>query len=281
MKQILSSIIMCLVAIAVSAQQKADIEVSYTAHQPSLRDGKEDLTAQYILLAGGDDSKFYSPKTEYLDSLNSTPEGKARVAEVTRNAALSGNWDGIPRADGSYYVVKNGQDNTLSYYDKSGTEKFCYVDVIPQLNWEVGDSTRIILGYECFEATADLYGRKWTAWFTPDIPVVAGPWKLSGLPGLILEAVCDGGQYSFEATGIQQTNKPITSVYLADSYEKTERIKFLKTKRSFTDNPLGTINAQFGGEGIRIGSVKNADGTDTGGKLFVTRDIVDFIETDY
>lgn len=68
---------MCLVAIAASAQPQADIEVSYTAHHPNLRNGKDDLTSQYILLANGDESKFFSPMTEYVDSLNSTPEGKA------------------------------------------------------------------------------------------------------------------------------------------------------------------------------------------------------------
>lgn len=45
------SIIMCLATIAACAQPKADIEVSYTAHHPNLRNGKDDLTSQYILLA--------------------------------------------------------------------------------------------------------------------------------------------------------------------------------------------------------------------------------------
>ena len=50
-----------------------------------------------------------------------------------------------------------------------------------------------------------------------------------------------------------------SSVYLADEYEKTERIKFLKSKRSFLDNHLGKINAQFAGDMV---VVKNEDGSD-------------------
>ena len=115
---------MCLVAIAVSAQQKADIEVSYTAHHPNLRNGKDDLTSQYILLANADESKFFSPMTEYVDSLNSTPEGKAKLNEMTRNAYMGGKLDDIPRSDGSYYVVKSGKANKYRYYDNSGLEKY-------------------------------------------------------------------------------------------------------------------------------------------------------------
>ena len=64
MTKLITSIFMCLAAIAASAQPKADIEVSYTAHHPNLRNGKDDLTSQYILLANADESKFFSPMTE-------------------------------------------------------------------------------------------------------------------------------------------------------------------------------------------------------------------------
>lgn len=281
MKHILSLIFIAF-AITVNAQQKAKIEVSYTEYQPNMRTGKKNgTTHQYILLASGDDSKFFSPRTEYMDSLNSTPEGKAKYQEMARSAYLGGKIDDIPRADGSYYVVKSGTDNKFYYYDKVGTEKFCYEEDIPQLNWKVGDSTKTILGYECFFASVDYHGRKWIAWFTPEIPVVAGAWKLQGLPGLILEATTADGLYSFVADGIQKTEKLITPIYLINEYEKTDRIKFLKVKRGFMDNPVGTINAQFGGSGVSIRSVKTSGGYDSGGKLYVTRETVDFIETDY
>ena len=173
-------IFLSLAAIGALAQQKADIEVSYTAHHPNLRNGKDDMTNQYVLLVGGDESKFFSPRTEYIDSLNSTPDGQVKYQEMTRAAYLGGKMKDMPRSDGSYYVVKSGQRNTFTYYDKVGTERYYYEEEIPDIEWEVGDSTKTILGYECFEATADFHGRKWSVWFTPEIPIVAGPWKLSG-----------------------------------------------------------------------------------------------------
>jgi len=281
MKHIFSLIFIAF-AITAHAQQQAEIEVSYIEYQPNMRTGQKDGTShQYILLARGDYSKFFSPRTEYLDSLNSTPEGKSKYQEMARSSYLGGKIEDVPRADGSYYVVRSATDNKLYYYDKVGTERFRYEEDIPQLNWAVGDSTRTILGYECFLASADYHGRKWIVWFSPEIPVAAGPWKLQGVPGLILEASTEDGLYRFVADGIQQTEKLISPIYLANEYERTDRVKFLKAKRGFMDNPVGAINAQFSGSGVSIRSVKLSGDSDSGSKIFISRETVDFIETDY
>ena len=280
MKQTITILLVCLTAIAVVAQSKADIEVSYEAHHPNLRNGKDDLTSQYILLANTTDSKFFSPLTEYLDSLNSTPEGKAKLNEMTRAAFTSGNLDDIPNPDGSFYVVKSIAEGMLRHYDHGRLEeKFVYEEPITEWNWEIKvDSTKTVLGYECVMASTDYHGRKWTVWFAPEIPIQNGPWKLDGLPGLILYAEAEGGQYSFIATGIQQTDKPIGPVYLADDYETTTRKEYLKAERDFLDNPLGKINAKFAGHGTI--SVSSSDGKDIN-NLFVPASVVDFLETDY
>lgn len=78
------------------------------------------------------------------------------------------------------------------------------------------------------------------------------------------------------ATGIQQPAKPISPVYLANEYEKTNRMDFLREKRSFLNNPLGKINAQLNGE-IKVMKTEGQDGT----SLFASESVVDFIETDY
>ena len=47
------------------------------------------------------------------------------------------------------------------------------------------------------------------------------------------------------------------------------------------DTPLGAINAHIGGSGVSIRSVRTSGSSDSSGKLYVTRETVDFIETDY
>lgn len=273
MKKLFIPIILCFVAIAATAQNKADIEVSYIAISPNMRTGKlGDSTHQYILLANASESKFYSPRTEQIDSLCSTPEGEAKFKEMQRAAVLGGNYDDIPRRDGSMYVIRPTESNIMKVYDSAGTEQYVVEEPLENIEWTlVEDSTKNVIGYDCIMATTNYHGRKWTAWFTPEIPVHAGPWKLAGLPGLILEADADNGVYSFVAAGIQNTDRPIIPVYLADRYEKINRKEFLKAKRSFLDNPLGQINAKYGTSGVVVsGDVKFADASE-----------VDLIETDY
>lgn len=273
MNRIITFLTMCLVAIAANAQTKADIEVSYTMTSPNMRTGKlGDSTHQYILLANSSQSKFYSPRTEQIDSLCSTPDGEAKFKEMQRAAALAGNFDDIPRRDGSMYVVKSTDANVMKVYDTAGMEQYVVEEPIENIDWTLSeDSLKNVLGYDCIMATADYHGRKWTAWFTPEIPLQTGPWKLAGLPGLILEADADNGVYSFVATGIQNTDRQISPVYLADRYEKVSRKDLLKAQRSFFDNPLGQINAKFGDKGVVVsGDVKFADAS-----------VVDLIESDY
>lgn len=275
MKKTITTLFLCIMAIVATAQT-ANIEVCYTAHTISFKNGKPELANQYILLANTSESKFYSPRSEYIDSLNSTPEGMAKLKEMTRASFAAGDFDNAPRRDGSYYVVKSFPDSLLTYYDFNGLDKVLYEEPIAQWNWEVGDSTKMVFGYECVKATADYHGRRWTAWFAPEIPVQNGPWKLDGLPGLILEAEAEGGQYSFVATGIQQTSKLIGPIYLAAEYEHVTRIDFLKTRRAFLDNPLGQIDAQFGGAGMTV----SAGGGDVQ-NMFAPASVADFLEIDY
>ena len=45
----------------------------------------------------------------------------------------------------------------------------------------------MIKTYTCKKATTHFRGRDYIAWFTTDIPIVAGPWKFNGLPGLVID----------------------------------------------------------------------------------------------
>ncbi|HZW62670.1 MAG TPA: GLPGLI family protein [Flavobacteriaceae bacterium] len=85
-------------------------------------------------------------------------------------------------------------------------KKIVYVEEkTPVIAWEIHqNSVQSIMGLTCVKATGSFRGREYTVYFTPDIPVPFGPWKLQGLPGLILEAKDHLNQVHFMATKIKQ-----------------------------------------------------------------------------
>lgn len=62
-------------------------------------------------------------------------------------------------------------------------------DTLGAIDWTIypAEKRRIAI-YECTKAIGSFGGRQYEAWFTYDIPIPSGPYKLGGLPGLILEA---------------------------------------------------------------------------------------------
>ena len=142
---------------------------------------------------------------------------------------------------------------------------------MPHIEWVVTDSTMTVVDYECFMATSDYHGRKWTAWFAPEIPIGDGPWKLCGLPGIILQAESDGGQYRFVADGIQQARNPEYRIYGKEKWEPIKREDFWNLRRECLENP--SRNRGVGGNTMVY---KGTNYT-----KYLPKEIVDYIETDY
>lgn len=254
----------CFAAITATAQT-ADIEVCYN-YKHFHRSGTEQ-NHQMILLANSSHSKFYNPTTEYLDSLESTPGGTDLYNQMKMAAFSSGNIKDVPSRKVPMYIFKH-KDKDTEVFDGNITLMYRYTEPYKPQAWTVCDSVKNILGYDCIMAYADYHGRHWTVWFAPEIPLSDGPWKLSGLPGLILEAEEESGKHHFTATGINNSTKVITPNLRADHYEKTDRISMLKALRKFEDNPVAGLSASLG-ISITVKEEIEIDKT------------IDFLETDY
>lgn len=97
-----------------------------------------------------------------------------------------------------YWVYKDLLTNRIISHQQADME-FVYVDdTITPIDWKIINQFRIIGGMKCQKAEATTRGRFYTAWFTTEIPVSTGPWKLHGLPGLILEAYDNKGAVTFQ-----------------------------------------------------------------------------------
>lgn len=266
----------------ISAKKKvyprAEIKVGYTYHETFVRgsDGIIKRDIPFVLLANKEQSKFFSPATEFKDSLKSTPQGRA-VEKQMFNAAVTKYLETKDRSmmeavvyKTQLYIFRSIPENEMTVYDKAGSlEHGYYTEPLDEIQWEIGDSTKTVLGYECSMATTDYHGRHWTAWFTPEIPLQEGPWKLTGLPGLILEASESTGQHGFIATGLEPSNQEIYPISPYPQYDKMSRIEMLRQLRNYRDHG-NSINAAELGINLGPEHIKNEDEAK-----------IDFLETDY
>lgn len=68
--------------------------------------------------------------------------------------------------------------------------------------WKLTSDVSEFLGYQCHRAVATIDSSLVEAWFTPEIPVPAGPDNYYGLPGLILVLTTNEGNHSYVATDV-------------------------------------------------------------------------------
>lgn len=129
------------------------------------------------------------------------------------------------------YLFRNMTEGETMVYRTIAGDPCSYVEPTECPVWEIGQETKEILGYQCRRATCGFRGRVWVVWFTPEIPVSEGPWKLFGLPGLVLEAEDCRGHYSYRATGISsQDIRPVgIRIYnVHDPFRIKSRQRFLQ-----------------------------------------------------
>jgi len=137
--------------------------------------------------------------------------------------------------------------HSFMYYESSviGLNRFLILDSIKQIKWKINNKYKKILGYECQEAQCFFKCRNWTVWFSNEIPVSSGPWKLNGLPGLILEAKDDQKQISFVATEVINDKSKV--IELPDNgFIKCNRKEFSKLLSAYAENQFEFIRNQTG-----------------------------------
>lgn len=93
------------------------------------------------------------------------------------------------------------------------------------LNWILNEEDTITLqGLLCKKATTIYAQKEWVAYYTEEIPSSVGPWKLYGLPGMIVKASDKDNVHSFEVRELHQESLPI-------EYEKNAISKEVKNKK--------------------------------------------------
>lgn len=153
----------------------------------------------YTLQQNFDLSSTKKSTLTYSPTQSKYQQGKGDIKAIPENTQVRD----LSGTNSTFYYVSL-KDQTLKMETQLDGETIIVKEDLPAIEWNIkSDSTREIMGFNCVEAEALFRGRFYTAWFSPEIPVPFGPWKLQGLPGLILEAYDKMDEVHFYATRLK------------------------------------------------------------------------------
>lgn len=227
---------------------KAQYVVKYELKSKSLKGQRTYDTSENMLLIGKKVSKFFNP-----DVLNNP-------------LYFNGNSDGVPNMPswglGATEVFQNvgGRQEVVLYSPGSAISAQVYSDQV-DIDWQITSETIELLGYPCQKATCRFRGRNYVAWFTTQVPLNNGPWKFSGLPGLILKVRDSQGDYIFTAKQVSRLKEPTQIVkYDLGGYDRVTRQEANALVKRFIENPYSVIKAAAVSTGVQVERVVISSG---------------------
>ncbi|MDR0231494.1 MAG: GLPGLI family protein [Dysgonamonadaceae bacterium] len=192
-------------------------------------------------------SKFYSDHKRQMDSLITEVMKNPQKAQFMMEDIQK---FGLQKA-ASGEIFKNYPAGKMTVTDNFNMiNAFSYEDALNDIDWEITSDTMTCLNYLCQKATADFRGRHYEVWFAPDIPVNDGPWKFSGLPGLILYAKDSENKYILKAVALDNTRAPLQ--FAKRDYMKITRKELDKIKTRFAADPIGFALNAFPGADVKL-----------------------------
>lgn len=237
-------------------QKESELDKAYMECQYAFSYAKDTLkpdirkSDRMLLYIGKNASKFYSYSTFLADSAL-----KADIAAKIPQAQLMAN---IAKYKGGEPDIIYKTPDKVTVTSKIAKDYYKMEESVPEFNWAIAEdapgNSAVILGYNCRKATCSFRGRNYIAWFTPGIPVSNGPWKFSGLPGLIVKIQDDANHYNWELVGIKSV-KELPILFDERQYINTSGERFAKTQQRFNDDPIGFLS----GTGVKV-TVTGPDG---------------------
>lgn len=197
----------------------------------------------YSLQIGNNRAFFISENALKFDSLF--------MAKYNKNKDVIDLSD-IPVSKSNFLIVQTIDHS--QFYESVGMTLLSYDSPIIN-NWKLVDEKKVINSITCKKAEVHYKGRDWTAWYATEIPFPFGPYKFSGLPGLIIKITDKTGDYDFElvkSTSSSELKGKVVTVserYYKNSKNVTKK-ELSQARTNFRENAryqlesMGTVFSQ-------------------------------------
>ncbi|HLS12505.1 MAG TPA: GLPGLI family protein [Flavobacteriaceae bacterium] len=197
MKTLTSLTLFLLLCFSVQGFAQENVEVYY--EQNSSRDSGNNTASYFKLYA----SAYLSTYKDVFEKEGFNDTSEKVVLHENEEGVLVYNETKVRKnfTRNDFYIDLNNGHIKQVLTQKGVTKKIN--DIPNKIDWHITEESKEIGKYIAIKAEVTFRGRDFEAWFTPEIPISAGPWKLYGLPGLILEVTDKEKEYQWHAINIK------------------------------------------------------------------------------
>ncbi|WP_294271769.1 GLPGLI family protein [uncultured Chryseobacterium sp.] len=211
--------------------QKTELKTTIRAdYDASLKLGDNYRKFQKFVLVGNSQDYYFAGIQNYL---NDTGQYKARAGIDLRTAS-------------DYFQERLlKKEGSTTVFFKYGDDKIRYQEKV-SLKWVLYGETKTINGIRCQMAATNKYGRRWIAYFSKEYPQSLGPYKFTGLPGLIFELYDTKEQYHFTLTKVEKYASDFT--LNLSPFKEYIKDKYLKAKYNMENTLAAFSGLEIAGE---------------------------------
>jgi len=189
-----------------------------------------------------------SQKVLYFNGDGSLYENKKSDEDQAMNMSSGGGTVMIRMAEPDNKVYTSLAESKQVEKREFMTREFLIETKLNPSDWKLTGNQQLIMNYPCQEAVKETKDGKIRAWFTPVIPVSAGPGSFNGLPGLVLAVDVNEGKQTLTATNIDLNPVAETLIVKPDKGKKVTREEFDK----IVEEKMKEMGAQGGQGGTRV-----------------------------
>lgn len=223
-----SIFLLLLFALDCSAQEKALAKIQYNFFHVNDTNHRDQPLRDEVVTYLGKTSSFYTTYTDVV--LKEDIAAQKLVADFTGHLKLTFSTTAIKE----FYLL-NTETKQMKKVEaiSSSFDAYTYEVGWEEQVWEILEDQKDIGGYLCQKATTNFKGRAYEVWFTTELPFPFGPWKLHGLPGLILEAQDDKGDVKFEYKGFDKIDEEAKRIEIPSYVVKVNKEGIQKLRNVF------------------------------------------------
>ena len=241
--RIFTTLLLFIATFANAQDQRFVYEYKFISDSTNIADVKTEVMN---LDVSKDGSKFYSYSVYKSDSL--------MKVDVERQLKATGMIDiksDMRKGNVRYSITKTYPDYNVFFHTKMMMDAY-KVKEDRKISWNILPEKSKIGEWNVQKAETNFGGRKWTAWFSTEIPILDGPYKFHGLPGLIVKIEDKTNSHIFELKGISKVGETTieNDVFKSNEIQISQK-QYAKVVSDYESDPTkGLKQMQMGGANI-------------------------------